>query len=82
MSHHFISFIYVFSKKDRGHTTRLFFKTLQGSKLITEQIERPRCEHKLPNVLSKEEASMILQASKNAKHSTMLTDICMWVTQR
>jgi integrase/recombinase XerD len=54
------------------NAARLFFKTIQGSKLITEQIERPRREHKLPNVLSKEEVKAILNAPKNTKHRTML----------
>ena len=48
-------------------------KLTQGSNLITEQIERPRSEHKLPNVLSKEEIATILTASKNVKHKTMLS---------
>ena len=30
------------------NAARLFFKTIQGSKVITEQIDRPRREHKLP----------------------------------
>lgn len=55
------------------NASRLFFKTIQGSKLITEQIERPRREHKLPNVLSKEEVKAILEASVNIKHRAMLS---------
>ena len=55
------------------NAAKLFFKTVQGSKLITEQIERPRPEHKLPNVLSKEDVAAILQASQNLKHRTMLS---------
>jgi integrase/recombinase XerD len=55
------------------NAAKLFFKTVQGSKLITEQIERPRPEHKLPNVLSKEDVAAILQASQNPKHRTMLS---------
>ncbi|MFZ4401867.1 MAG: tyrosine-type recombinase/integrase [Bacteroidales bacterium] len=57
------------------NAARLFFKTIQGSKLITEQIERPRREHKLPNVLSKEEVKAILEALRNIKHRTMLSMI-------
>jgi len=41
--------------------------------LITEQLERPRREHKIPNVLSKEEVAAILQALVNQKHRTMLS---------
>ena len=55
------------------NAARLFFKTIQGSKLITEQIERPRPEHKLPNVLSKEDVAAIFQALQNLKHRTMLS---------
>jgi integrase/recombinase XerD len=55
------------------NAARLFFKTIQGSKLITEQIERPRREHKLPNVLSKEEVKAILQSPSNIKHRMMLS---------
>ena len=55
------------------NAARLFFKTIQGSKVITEQIDRPRREHKLPNVLSKEEVATILNASQNQKHRTMLS---------
>jgi integrase/recombinase XerD len=55
------------------NAARLFFKTIKGSKIITEQIERPRREHKLPNVLSKEEVKAILETPKNIKHKTMLS---------
>ena len=55
------------------NAARLFFKTILGTKMITEQIERPRNEHKLPNILSKEEVLMILKVSKNLKHKTMLS---------
>lgn len=56
------------------NAARLFFKTIQGSKVITEQIDRPRREHKLPNVLSKEEVAALLRASQNQKHRTMLCE--------
>ena len=36
-------------------------------------MERPRSEHKLPNVLSKEEVAAILKALPNQKHRTMLS---------
>ena len=55
------------------NAAKLFFKTIRGSVLITEQLERPRREHKLPNVLSKEEVAKILQALVNQKHRTMLS---------
>ncbi len=55
------------------NSSRLFFKIIKGAALITEQLERPRTEHRLPNVLSKEEVGSILQASHNQKHRTMLS---------
>jgi integrase/recombinase XerD len=55
------------------NAAKLFFKTIQRSMLITEQLERPRHEHKLPNVLSKEEVAAILKALQNQKHRTMLS---------
>jgi integrase/recombinase XerD len=55
------------------NAARLFFKTIRGSKIVTEQIQRPRNNHKLPNVLSKEEIVQILSVIKNQKHKTMLS---------
>lgn len=55
------------------NAAKLFFKTIRGSVFITEQLERPRREHKLPNVLSKEEVAAILKALQNQKHRTMLS---------
>jgi len=55
------------------NAAKLFFKTIRGSVLITEQLERPRSEHRLPNVLSKEEVAAILHALPNQKHRTMLS---------
>jgi len=55
------------------NASKLFFRTIKGSVLITEQLERPRTEHRLPNVLSKEEISEILQALVNQKHRVMLS---------
>jgi integrase/recombinase XerD len=55
------------------NAAKLFFRIIKGSLLITEQLERPRREHKLPNVLSKEEVTAILQVLPNQKHRTMLS---------
>ncbi len=57
------------------NAAKLFFKTIRGSLLITEHLDRPRHEHKLPNVLSKEEVGLILKVSTNMKHRMMLTVI-------
>lgn len=55
------------------NASKLFFKLITGSALVTEQLERPRREHKLPNILSKDEVSAIINALSNQKHRTMLS---------
>jgi integrase/recombinase XerD len=52
---------------------KLFFKEIIKSEINVENIERPRPEHRLPNVLSKEEIKAILQAPSNIKHKAMLS---------
>lgn len=52
---------------------KLFFREVMKSPLDVEKFERPRREHKLPNVLSKEEIKAILGALKNKKHRTALS---------
>jgi len=52
---------------------KLFFKEVIKSRLDVDKFERPRSEHKLPNVLSKEEVGAILSAPKNTKHKVMLS---------
>jgi integrase/recombinase XerD len=52
---------------------KLFFREIEKSKIELDKLQRPRREHKLPNVLSKEEVKAILSAPKNQKHSAMLS---------
>ncbi len=52
---------------------KLFFREIVKSRLNVETFERPRREHKLPNVLSKEEIKAILTCLVNIKHRTMLS---------
>lgn len=52
---------------------KLLFKEVIKSPLQVDKLERPRREHKLPNVLSKEEVSSILQSLPNIKHRSMLS---------
>ena len=52
---------------------KLFFTFARSLKFEVEKAERPRREHKLPNVLSKEEIKLILEAHSNIKHKTMLS---------
>ncbi|HPP91143.1 site-specific tyrosine recombinase/integron integrase [Tenuifilum sp.] len=52
---------------------KLYFREIRKSKIEVEELQRPRREHKLPNVLSKEEIKAILEAPTNIKHRTMLS---------
>ena len=52
---------------------KLYFSCIQEKVMIIEKIHRPRPEHKLPNVLSKEEVKAILEAHSNVKHKIMLS---------
>jgi integrase/recombinase XerD len=52
---------------------KLFFSTLQQKQLQPDLIHRPKKEHLLPNVLSKEEVREILDATINLKHKAMLS---------
>lgn len=55
------------------NAVKLFFSVLHEKKIEVDLIHRPRTEHKLPNVLSKEEVKAILKAHHNVKHKTMLS---------
>lgn len=52
---------------------KLFFGCIHNKHIDSVTIERPRREHKLPNVLSKREVAKLLQFTKNQKHRTMLS---------
>lgn len=54
---------------------KLFFSTIQKRQLDINLVERPRKEHRLPNVLSKEDVKRILNATTNLKHKAMLSVI-------
>ena len=51
---------------------KLFYMIIRNTNLIIENIARPRREHRLPNVLSKEEVKILLNTIRNLKHRTML----------
>jgi len=55
------------------NAVKLFFRSIYGVKFNVDAVERPRREHKLPNVLGKEEVKRILESSTNIKHRTMLS---------
>ena len=52
---------------------KLFFSTVRETKIEIDKIHRPKRSKILPNVLSKEEIKLILNAHSNIKHKTMLS---------
>jgi len=52
---------------------KLFFRTMQKRSMDIELVHRPKTSKRLPNVLSKEEVKLILDALNNIKHKTMLS---------
>jgi integrase/recombinase XerD len=52
---------------------KLFFATVRETKIEIDKIHRPKRAKLLPNVLSKEEVKLILNAHHNTKHKTMLS---------
>jgi integrase/recombinase XerD len=52
---------------------KLYFKTIQNIKIELDKVHRPKRPKELPNVLSKEEVKLILNAPSNLKHRTMLS---------
>ncbi len=55
------------------NAAKLFFGQVFKAKFDIEKFERPRREHKLPNVLSREEVKLIIESPVNLKHRTMLS---------
>lgn len=55
------------------NAVKLFFGSIYNTKFRVDEVERPRRDHKLPNVLSKIEIKRILNAPTNVKHRTMLS---------
>ena len=55
------------------NAVKLFFRTIENKVMNEELIHRPKREKILPNVLSKEEVKLILNAHGNIKHRTMLS---------
>lgn len=55
------------------NSLKLFFATVRETKIVIDTIHRPKREKVLPNVLSKEEVKLILNAHSNLKHKVMLS---------
>ena len=54
------------------NSIKLYFSTFRETKIDIEKIHRPKRAKVLPNVLSKEEVKLILEAHSNIKHKMML----------
>jgi integrase/recombinase XerD len=54
---------------------KLYFNTIHETKIVIEKIHRPKRAKVLPNVLSKDEVRLILEAHSNVKHKMMLSMI-------
>ena len=52
---------------------KLFFRTVRETKIEVDKIQRPKRAKLLPNVLSKEEIKLILNAHRTIKHKMMLS---------
>lgn len=52
---------------------KLYFMTVRETKIEVDKIHRPKRAKPLPNVLSKEEIKLILNAHSNIKHKMMLS---------
>jgi integrase/recombinase XerD len=55
------------------NSIKLFFQTIRETKMMVDKIHRPKRSKLLPNVLSKEEIKLILNAHSNLKHKMMLS---------
>lgn len=51
---------------------KLFFKIIHNSKMVIDELHRPKNAKRLPNVLSKEEALQLIDSTTNLKHKTLL----------
>ena len=55
------------------NSIKLFFQTIRDTKMLVDKIHRPKNAKVLPNVLSKDEIKLILNAHSNIKHKMMLS---------
>jgi integrase/recombinase XerD len=51
---------------------KIFYREILKTDLDVERFERPRRQHKIPNVLSKGEIKSLIDVTKNTKHKTLL----------
>jgi integrase/recombinase XerD len=55
------------------NAVKLFFKVVDNRLIDVDLIQRPRRDHPLPNVFSKEEVKQLLDVLPNIKHKAMLS---------
>lgn len=55
------------------NASKLFFREVLDTSFDVEKLERPRTQHKLPNVLSKSEIKQLIDPIRNVKHKTALS---------
>jgi integrase/recombinase XerD len=55
------------------NSIKLFFRIIKNTEIEVDKIHRPKRAKGLPNVLSKEEIKLLLNAHSNIKHKTMLS---------
>ena len=51
---------------------KLFFQIIHNTKMVIEELHRPKNAKKLPTVLSKEETFRLIEVTTNIKHKTLL----------
>ena len=64
--------ISISQQNQRINAIKFYYEKVLGRPKTFYDIDRPRKEKKLPNVLSKEEVKMILDKAKNKKHKAIL----------
>lgn len=60
-------------QNQRINAIKFYYEKVLGNPKTTYDIERPRKEHKLPEVLSENEILQIFKATTNIKHKTILS---------
>jgi len=59
-------------QNQRINSIKFYYEKVLGRKKEYYQIERPRKERKLPDVLSKEEVGAMIKATENLKHKSLI----------
>jgi integrase/recombinase XerD len=60
-------------QKSMVGSIKLFYSIAKGDKMNLDKLKRPFSEHRLPEVLSKEEVQVIIAATNNIKHKALVS---------